>query len=235
MMEGLEPNEASMAPKPGLAKTIWREVKSFAEAIVIALLVVTFLFTTVGVAGSSMSPNLYGGLSSSINILDALFRNDRLFIPKYETWLRRLHILGEYQRGDIIIFRELATSPEVGKRRDFLVKRVIAKPGDHLRMQDGQVFINGIELDQSFITDHGGSLDSYDLEEFVVPEDHYYVLGDNRNNSVDSTVFGPVPFKLIAGKATAIIWPPLRNRALNWHALRPPAAFSSIPDSVTNQ
>jgi hypothetical protein len=60
-------------------------------------------------------------------------------------------------------------------------------------------------------------------------------MGDHRNVSVDSRIYGPIPAQSIAGKATATIWPPLRNRALNWHALKPPAAFSSIPDTMKNQ
>ena len=207
---------------------IWREVKGYAEAIIIALLVTTFLFTTVGVAGSSMAPNLDGG---SGRIIDSLLRGDRLFVPKYETWLRRANILGDYSRGDVIIFREPADSPYVGSRRDFLVKRLIGLPGDNVRIESGNVFVNGAELDQSFITDNGGNLGVSNLAEITVPENEYFVLGDNRNNSVDSRIYGTIPFMSVAGKATSVIWPPRREGQMNWRGVKPPAVFDALPDS----
>ena len=208
------------------SQRFWREVRGYAEAIVLALIITTFIFTTVGVAGSSMSPNLYGGSGA---ILEALVSSDRLFVPKYETWLRRAGMLDEYRRGDVIIFREPADSPYVGNRRDFLVKRVIGLPGDSVRIQEGSVFVNDVELDQSFITDNGGSLGNSNLVEITVPEGEYFVLGDNRNNSVDSRIYGPIEFMSIAGKATSVIWPPMRQGNLNWRGIKPPEAFQEIP------
>ena len=209
-----------------LGQRIWREVRGYAEAIVLALLITTFIFTTVGVAGSSMSPNLYGGSGA---ILEALISSDRLFVPKYETWLRRAGVLGEYRRGDVIIFREPADSPYVGSRRDFLVKRVIGLPGDSVRIQGGNVFVNDVELDQGFISDNGGSLGNSNLVEMTVPKGEYFVLGDNRNNSVDSRIYGPIAFMSIAGKASSVIWPPMRQGKLNWRGIKPPEAFKAIP------
>lgn len=211
-----------------LSGRIWREVRGYAEAIILALFITTFLFTTVGVAGSSMSPNLDGG---SGRIIDALLRSDRLFVPKYETWLRRARILGPYQRGDIIILREPADSPYVGSRRDFLVKRVIGVPGDTVTVDiDGVVTVNGSQLEQGFITENGGAIGpNRNPVDLLVPEGEYFVMGDNRTNSVDSRIYGTIPFMSIAGKATAIIWPPLRNGNLNWRGLKVPEAFSVIP------
>ena len=213
-------------PLSGQAR-FWREVRGYAEAIVIALLITTFLFTTVGVAGASMFPNLDGG---SGQIVDSLLRGDRLFVPKYETWLRRAGVLGDYRRGDIIIFRELEDSPCRVGRRDFLVKRVIGRPGDRIALESGDVFVNGAQLDQSFLTDKGGGLSGSSLPELIVPEAHYFVMGDNRPNSCDSRVYGFVPSINIAGKATAVIWHPMRGGELNWRALRPPEAFETLPD-----
>lgn len=207
---------------------LWREVKGYAEAIIIALIITTFLFTTVGVAGSSMSPNLYGGSGSIIN---SLLTGDRLFVPKYETWLRRMGVLSDYRRGEVIIFREPADSPYVGSRRDFLVKRVIGLPGDRVRIEQGQVFVNDVALDQGFITDHGGRLGNSNLNEITIPEAYYFVMGDNRMNSVDSRIYGPIPFMSIAGKASSIIWPPMRHGELNWKAIRPPEVFKAIPSN----
>lgn len=79
-----------------------REAKSYFEALLTAFLVVTFLFTTVGVVGASMLPTLDGGRG---RLPSALLEGDRVFIPKYETWLRRLGILGPYRPGTIVVVR----------------------------------------------------------------------------------------------------------------------------------
>lgn len=134
----------------------WREVRGYAEALVIAYLVVTFVFNTVGVVGSSMRPNLDGGVGSS-NVLQSLLTGDRVFIPKYETWLRRIGVMGPYQRGDIVVVRDPPNSPtaiETGSR-PFFIKRVVAIPGDRLRIEAGQVIVNGHPIDQGFISDSG--------------------------------------------------------------------------------
>jgi signal peptidase I len=210
---------------------IWREVKGYAEAIIIALIVTTFLFTTVGVAGSSMYPSLEGG--SGRSLLESFLQGDRLFVPKYETWLRRMGVLGDYRRGDVVIFRENADSPCRQGRRAFLVKRMIGLPGDHVVVDaDGNVTVNDVLLDQGFITNlpDGRVGPNTRITDVVVPEGQYFVLGDNRVNSCDSRIYGTVPFMSIAGKATAVIWPPMRQGAMNWRGIRPPEAFSAIPN-----
>ena len=140
-------------PKSG-SQRFWHEVRGYAEALIVAYLIVTFVFTTVGVVGSSMRPNLNGG---SGQLPQALFTGDRVFIPKFDTWLRRAGVLGEYDRGDIVVVREPANAPSLQNetRRSFFIKRVIARPGDHFYIQDGQVYVNGVAIDQSFITQSG--------------------------------------------------------------------------------
>ncbi len=90
-----------------MQQRFWREVRGYAEALAIAFLVVTFAFTTVGVVGSSMRPTLDGGVGSS-NILRSLLTGDRVFIPKFDTWLRRAGVLGAYPRGTIAVFTLLS-------------------------------------------------------------------------------------------------------------------------------
>jgi signal peptidase I len=145
----------SAAPRT-LRQRILAEVRGYAEALAIAYLVVTFVFNTVGVVGSSMRPNLDGGPPQA-GVLRSLLTGDRVFIPKYETWLRRLGVMPAYARGDIIVVRDPANSPtalETG-RRPFFIKRVIGVPGDRLRIEAGQVFVNDHPIDQGFITATG--------------------------------------------------------------------------------
>jgi signal peptidase I len=214
-----------------MQQRVWREIRGYAEAIIIALIVTTFLFTTVGVAGSSMYPSLEGG--SGRSLLESFLQGDRLFVPKYETWLRRAGVLGDYRRGDVVIFRENADSPCRQGRRAFLVKRMVGLPGDHVTVDaDGNVTVNDVLLDQSFITSlpEGRVGPNTRITDVVVPEGQYFVLGDNRVNSCDSRIYGTVPFMSIAGRATAVIWPPMRSGAMNWRGLRAPEAFSTIPN-----
>lgn len=301
------PKSQSQTPKPTAGERFWAEVRGYAEALVIAFLVVTFLFNTVGVVGSSMRPNLDGGVGSR-NLLQSLLTGDRVFIPKYDTWLRRAGVLGDYRRGEIVVVREPANAPSAQERdrRPFFIKRVIAQPGDRVQIAAGQAVVNGHEIDQGFITstneitpdaedfpvivqengevtgmvvNFASSLrgtayprlpdhDAYPsalpvddpriqlyygkvlaslapipadapegspfLHEFIVPEAHYWVMGDNRQaargGSEDSRYFGPIPGITIAGRATAIIWPPRRDGDWNWRALRPPDAFEAVPE-----
>jgi signal peptidase I len=223
--------KSTQEKKPvSMQQRIWREVRGYAEAIIIALIVTTFLFTTVGVAGSSMYPTLEGG--SGRSLLESFLKGDRLFVPKYETWLRRMGVMGTYHRGDIVIFRENPESPCRQGRRAFLVKRMIGLPGDHVVVDaDGNVLVNDALLDQGFITNlpDGRVGPNTRVTDVVVPEGQYFVLGDNRVNSCDSRIYGTVPFMSIAGRATAVIWPPMRKGAMNWRGLRPPETFSTIP------
>jgi signal peptidase I len=98
--------------------------------------------------------------------------------------------------GDIIIFH---APPEPGE--DF-IKRVIGAPGDRILIQDGQVYVNDILLKENYIADSPGYTGQWD-----VPADSVFVLGDNRNSSSDSHVWGFVPLKNVVGKALLIYWP----------------------------
>lgn len=105
---------------------------------------------------------------------------------------------------------------------------MIGLPGDTIRIDAGDVFINGQELNQSFITQNHGELGWSTMPETLIPEGQYFVLGDNRPNSCDSRIYGTIPFRQITGKATAIIWPPQRQGVKNWRTLRPPEALQNI-------
>jgi signal peptidase I len=103
----------------------------------------------------------------------------------------------EYELGDIIVFH-FPLNP-----KEELIKRVIGLPGDHVRVQDGQVFLNGQLLNEDYIAEaprYSG--------EWTVTEGTLFVLGDNRNNSNDSKDWGMLPQESVVGKAVLIYWPP---------------------------
>jgi len=154
------------APEHTPTTTVWQEVRGYLEALIVAFVVVTFLFNTVGVVGNSMRPNLNGG--GGEQVFESLLTGDRVFLPKFENWLRRLGVLGNYRRGDIVVVREPPNSPHAQLEtscflpaqllyecRPFFIKRVIGIPGDHLHIQGGEVTINGQQMDQSYITASG--------------------------------------------------------------------------------
>lgn len=295
---------AKSEPKT-LQQRVWREVRGYAEALAIAYLVVTFIFTTVGVVGTSMDPNLNGGVGRG-SLLRSLLTGDRVFIPKFDTWLRRMGVLGEYERGAVVVLREPANAPTALEttKRNFYIKRVVAGPGDALRIEDGQVYVNDHPIDQGFITDsgevrvapvdfpkvvvtngavsamvmdfqttpggnsvpflptnaydpapvalsdpriqlfYGNVLSAIDVPvgtpegegivlNMTVPEGTYFVMGDNRSagGSEDSRYFGPIDAIAIAGRATAVIWPPRRDGEWNWRGLPAPDAFDAVPST----
>ena len=121
----------------GLSGRFWREVREYLGAFVVAFLVVTFGFTTVGVAGPSMEPTLNGG---SGRLPESLLVGDRVFVPKYETWLRRLGVMDGYNRGSVVIVREPADSPARQGMARFRHQTRDRDPGRHRRGTCGAGF-----------------------------------------------------------------------------------------------
>lgn len=133
----------------------------------------------------------------------------------------------EVNRGDIVVFDDPAAAPDsddsfvvtrlgrdalvglgVMKPSDTeLIKRVIALPGETVQAHDGSIWIDGRRLIEPYLPD---DVVQTDFGVVVVPEDHVFVMGDNRGNSSDSRRFGPVPVDSIVGRAMAIVWPPGR-------------------------
>ncbi len=107
------------------------------------------------------------------------------------------YVTGSPTRGDIIVFRSTTT-----KDLD-LIKRVIGLPGDKVTVRNGQVRVNGQILDEPYIAD----APTYDGD-WQVPGGYLFVMGDNRNDSSDSHVWGPLPLQNVIGKALLIYWPP---------------------------
>ena len=110
---------------------------------------------------------------------------------------RLAYRIGQPQRGDIIVFHHPAE-----QQREDLIKRVIGLPGDSVRIENGSVTVNGVQLKETYIA----AEPSY-AGEWTVPDQELFVLGDNRNNSSDSHQWGFVPYNDIVGKSVLIYWP----------------------------
>jgi len=117
---------------------------------------------------------------------------------------RASYFFGEPQRGDVIVF-----DTPFDSARPF-IKRIIGLPGDIVEMRAGLVHINGTALNEEYIA----APLSYVLEATQIPENEYFVLGDNRNNSNDSRYGWTVPRENIRGKAWFTYWPPGRSGAI---------------------
>ena len=101
-------------------------------------------------------------------------------------------------------------TPTDGESEQNFVKRIVAGPGDTLRIQDGHPVVNGEIPNEDFIRDCGGGMECNMPQEITIPKDHYFMMGDNRGMSTDSRFWGPVPKDWIIGKAFATYWPPNR-------------------------
>jgi len=160
-------------------------VRDLLEIVLLALaiyVIIMFLVQTVHVMGQSMEPTLQN--------------NDFLVASKIA------YHLGSPQRGDIVIFR-----PSSDPTKDY-IKRIIALPGEHLRINHAQVFINGHLLKEPYLSEKWTVSDSWNQgDEQVMPPDEFFVMGDNRNHSTDSRLLGPQRKDQFLGKAWVRIWP----------------------------
>ena len=148
-------------------------------SLAISAFIIIFLYQPVKVEGTSMMPSLVD--------------QERIFVNKF------VYRLEPIERGDIVVFR-YPYDPSKS-----YIKRVIGMAGDHIRIDAGQVYVNGEALDESYVPSE--YVDSRTFQEVVVPEDFYYVLGDHRSMSDDSRNFGPVNQSFIYGKAVFGYWP----------------------------
>ena len=160
-----------------------KEIKEWFEAIIIALVVALlirgFIVEPYIVDGDSMLPTLHDG--------------ERLIIDKIS------YRFSKPDAGEIIVFKY----PQNMKLN--YIKRVVGIPGDEIYIHDGFVYINGILNEESFIAEP--TYGTYGP--VIVPDNHYFVLGDNRNNSKDSRFsdVGFIPSNIIKGKPLIRIWP----------------------------
>ena len=182
IVQAPEPVQNSIRPKLRNAISWLRDL---CFSVLIAVVLIVFIYQPVKVEGTSMLPTLSD--------------TDRIFINKFTYRFG----LGDIERGDTVVF----WYPEDTTKS--YIKRVIGLPGDLVRIDAGQVFVNDRPIEEDYVEsdfrDHVYWPPT--LRDSKVPRDSYFVLGDHRNSSSDSRSWGFVPRENIYGKAVFVYWP----------------------------
>ncbi|HET6872726.1 MAG TPA: signal peptidase I [Sporolactobacillaceae bacterium] len=168
---------------------VFEWIKALAVAVIIAVVIRSFIFTNYVVEGQSMMPTLQDG--------------NRLIVNKI------VYHISEPKRYDIIIFHATPTE-------DY-VKRVIGLPGDKIEYKNDVLYVNGKKVPEPYLNQYKSQLTSGDLTQnftlkqdtgrTTVPKGKLFVMGDNRRNSVDSRIFGFVDMSKVVGKVDLRYWP----------------------------
>jgi signal peptidase I len=165
---------------PPAEPTGWRSwSRDILFSVAVSLFIILFLYQPVRVEGTSMLPRLQD--------------QDRLFINKFAYRFESIH------RGDVVVFLY------PGDHTKSYIKRVIALPGDSVRIDHGDVYVNDRPIREPYVPNR--FRDERSEPERIVPANDFWVMGDHRNISSDSRDFGPVPRALIYGKAAFVYWP----------------------------
>ena len=179
-------------------------LREYFESIVIAVILALFIRTWVVQAFTIPT----GSMEQNLLIGDYLLVNKFVFGPTTTGIENTLLPVGTVARGDIVVFK-FPEEPE----RDF-IKRVIGLPGETLEVRGKRVYINDEPLDEPYLRDQRSAvppgtvaLDRRDNYGPVsVPDDHYFMMGDNRDDSQDSRFWGPLPHSYLKGKAMLVYW-----------------------------
>ncbi|MDB5052111.1 MAG: signal peptidase [Bacilli bacterium] len=174
--------QENTAQQPIPAKNeIWEWIKALAIAGILVVVIRMFIFAPFIVDGPSMQPNFVTG--------------ERLIVNEIIYSIRKPH------RGEVVVFH----APE-GK--DY-IKRVIGLPGDTIKIANNKVYLNGKVLDEDYIRDQVTADPNYNqpFNEITIPAGTFFAMGDNRKNSNDSRMIGPMEFSRIVGRADFIFWP----------------------------
>ena len=168
------------AEDPSTSRSVARSwLRDMVVSVAVSAFIIVFLYQPVRVEGTSMLPMLED--------------QDRLFINKMA------YRVGDVQRGDVVVF----LYPHDHQKS--YIKRVIALPGDDLRIDHGRVYVNGTQITEKYVPLRYE--DDRSESETVIPQHEYFVMGDHRSISSDSRDFGPVERSLIYGKAAFVYWP----------------------------
>jgi signal peptidase I len=174
-----EPRPTRASAASAFAAISW--LRDLTVSVLIAVVVILFLYQPVRVEGTSMMPSLVD--------------QERIFINKFAYRFG----ISDISRGDTVVF----WFP--GDPSKSFIKRVIGVPGDKVEVTDGKVSVNQSALDEPYVPDAYRDHVSTPLR--VVPPGEYFVLGDHRSSSNDSRMWGTVPRHYIYGKAAFVYWP----------------------------
>ncbi|HZD94499.1 MAG TPA: signal peptidase I [Candidatus Sulfotelmatobacter sp.] len=200
-------------------ETLPESIAGIASVLVVGLFILTFVVQHFEIPSRSVEKTLLVG--------------DHVFVDRLTTtgkspmgWLFAYH---EIRRGQTAVFM----TPDPTEQGLYLVKRIVGVPGDHLRLHDGNVYLNDVRQNEPYVTVRNGIPDAYRDEfpsysaeaigqmapgwyatlkentrndEVVIPPDHYFAMGDSRDNSKDSRYFGFVPKENIIGRPLFIFW-----------------------------
>jgi signal peptidase I len=194
------PNEAASSSARTKLMSLLRELVVIVLLALVIFMVVSALVESVEVYLVSMDPSLEPGQRLLVNKAVYLHVHKDHFL----SWLPFLKSDGDKRflfhpprRGEVVVFK-----PPVDDDREY-IKRIIGVPGDTVEIKEGNVYLNGEPLDEPYIKEPI----KYTMPPRQVPKGEYFVLGDNRNNSSDSHVWGTVPLDNIVGKASLSYWP----------------------------
>ena len=220
----------SRATMRTIGSVVWDYTKLFGSALIIALIIKTSLVEAYNIPSGSMEDTLMTG--------DFILGNKFIYGAKIPLLPLHLPALSDPKPEDVVIFK-FPSNPDQN-----YVKRCIAGPGQTVELRDKKVFIDGKLVEDPEYSKHtdkrikprsgsNGSRDNYGP--YTVPEGHYFMLGDNRDNSYDSRVWGCVPRSNILGRAMIIhfSWAPDNCApAIDWHD--PLSIFKSLVYNVAN-
>jgi signal peptidase I len=185
--------EYDQPSNPSFLKRVSLIILDFIQTIVLALALFVvcylFLFQPHQVKGSSMDPNFHN---------EEYLLTDKLSYHFHEP-----------QRGEVVIFKAPPTEACAEDQCEY-IKRIIGLPGERIKIANGSIFINGLQLNETYLdpqlkTNAGSYLQ--EGQTLTIPPEQYFVCGDNRTHSRDSREFGPIKREAIVGKAFFKYWP----------------------------
>jgi signal peptidase I len=190
----MEPTDTNTGPnqeldsQPNWIKYVKRTLWEIAQTVLLSVI----LFAAINLATTRI-------LVQSVSMQPTLYESDRVLVNKLA------YILGAPSRKDVIVF-----NPPIANMDEPYIKRIIGLPGDVVRITNGQVYVNDLPLQETYIAAPPSYTGSWS-----VPPGHVFVLGDNRNNSYDSHYWGVVALDSILGKAEFVFWPFSHLKVLN--------------------
>lgn len=178
-------NSGNAGSSNALKSEAWEWIKAILIAAALVFLIRWFIFATYVVDGPSMQPNFHTG--------------ERLIVNKI------LYSFRKPERGEVIVFHATVD-------KDY-IKRVIAMPGERVKIANDKVYVNDQVLDEPYIQsevekhEKNGEKYNRDFPEMTVPDGEIFVMGDNRLNSQDSRAIGAISYDKVVGRADVVFWP----------------------------